>query len=69
MRPASRDAAAAAVRPVMPVMHHVVHNWDLFAGAATGLLFGRKKLASEFAPCRSHRLTRMSPMKRRARRF
>jgi hypothetical protein len=29
-------------------MHHVVHNWDLFAGAATGLCFGRNNLASEF---------------------
>ena len=52
----------------MSVMHHVVRNWDLFASATTGLLFGRKNLASEFNPCRIHRLTRMSPMKRRARR-
>lgn len=53
---------------VMPVMHHVVHNWDLVAGGVTGLRFGRKNLASEYAPCRTHRLILMSPMTRRPRR-
>ena len=53
----------------VPVRHHMVRNQDLSAGAAVGLRFGRKNLASDFVPCRSHHTTRISPMKRRVHRI
>jgi hypothetical protein len=51
-------------RGAVPDRHHVVRNWDLSADAVTGLRFGRKNFPSKFAPCRSHHLIRISPMKR-----